>query len=86
LPRISFFYGIAIYMYYREHQPPHFHAIYGDDEVVIAIQTLSLMGGRIPSRALGLVMEWASLHQADLTRAWQQAQAAEPITEIDPLR
>jgi len=85
MPQVSYFYGIAIYLYYREHQPPHFHAIYGGTEALIAIDSLAILSGRLPARALGLVMEWASLHQADLRQAWQQAQAQEPITKIDPL-
>lgn len=85
MPRISYFYGIAIYMYYREHQPPHFHVIYGDAEALISIESLALLNGRISGRALGLVIEWASLHQSDLQRAWQQALAQQPIDPIDPL-
>jgi len=85
MPRVSYFYGIAIYLYYLEHQPPHFHALYGGAEALIVIDSLAILSGRLPARALGLVMEWASLHQADLRRAWQQAQAQEPITKIDPL-
>lgn len=85
MPRVSYFYGIAIYLYYREHQPPHFHAIYGDDEVVVAIDSLAVLTGRLPGRALGLVMEWASLRQDDLRQAWQQVVAQEPIEAIEPL-
>lgn len=39
MPRIAYFYGVAIYMYYRDHAPPHFHAIYGDDEAIFEIET-----------------------------------------------
>ena len=28
MPRLSTFYGIVIAMYYRDHHPPHFHAVY----------------------------------------------------------
>lgn len=86
MPRVSYFYGIAIYLYYREHHPPHFHALYGGAEALIVIDSLAILSGRLPSRALGLVMEWASSHQADLQQAWQQAQAQEPIMEIEPLK
>lgn len=85
MPRISYFYGIAIYLYYREHQPPHFHALYGDDEVTIAIDSLAVLSGRLPARAMGMAMEWASLHQDELRRAWQQVMAMEPVTPIPPL-
>ncbi|MHB9025865.1 MAG: DUF4160 domain-containing protein [Armatimonadota bacterium] len=85
MPRISYFYGIAIYMYYREHQPPHFHVIYGDAEALISVESLAVIEGRLPGRALGLVIEWASLHQSELQLAWQQAMAMQPITAIEPL-
>ncbi len=86
MPRISEFFGIVIYIYYREHMPPHFHAIYGDDEVLVAIENLSVLSGRLPPRAMGLVIEWASLHQAELRRVWAQATAYQPLDQIEPLR
>jgi hypothetical protein len=85
MPRVSYFYGIAIYLYYREHKPPHFHAIYGGDEVLVAIDSLAILSGRLPARALGLVMEWASLHQDDLKQAWRQVIKQQPINPIEPL-
>jgi len=85
MPKISEFFGIAIYMYYREHLPPHFHARYAESEVLVSIDDLSVLQGRIPPRALGLVMEWASRHQPDLRRVWTQAQAHEPLDSIEPL-
>lgn len=86
MPRISEFFGIVIYMYYREHAPPHFHAEYGGEEVLISIRDLSVLKGRIAARALGLVMEWAALHQADLLHVWELARALEPLPTIEPLQ
>lgn len=86
LPKLSEFFGIAIYMYYREHQPPHFHAIYGGDEVLVAIETLSIIAGSMPPRAIGLVIEWASSHQEELMKCWSMAQAQQPLGHIEPLR
>ena len=60
MPRISTFYGIAIYMYYKDHAPPHFRAIYGDHEATIDIQTLEIHDGSLPRRAKDLVLEWAA--------------------------
>jgi len=60
LPKIAEFYGIAIYMYYRDHGVPHFHAIYGDHEAVIAIQGFRVLEGQLPRRALALVRAWAN--------------------------
>ncbi|MHB9035054.1 MAG: DUF4160 domain-containing protein [Armatimonadota bacterium] len=86
MPKISEFFGIAVYMYYREHQPPHFHAIYAGEEVLIAIESLSVMAGRMAPRAIGLVIEWASMHKEELLRNWRNVQTHEPVAQIDPLR
>ncbi len=73
-------------MFFREHQPPHFHALYGDGEAWIAIDNLTVLHGRLSPRAMGLVMEWASLHQDELRRAWDQAIAHGRVDKIAPLR
>jgi len=65
MPEICRFYGIIIRMYYDDHNPPHFHAFYGDDEAWININTLAVFSGNLPGRALGLVIEWASMHQTN---------------------
>ncbi|MEO5946476.1 MAG: DUF4160 domain-containing protein [Chitinophagaceae bacterium] len=66
MPSISRFLGIVIYFYYRDHNPPHFHAVYGEFEAEIVIEDLSVDVGYLPPRVLGLVMEWAALHKAEL--------------------
>ena len=85
MPELSRFYGIVIKMYYNDHNPPHFHAEYGSDRMVVDINTLAVMGGRIPPRATGLVMEWATQHQAELQGAWSHARNMEPLGCIAPL-
>ena len=86
MPEISRFFGIVIAMYWDEHNPPHFHAFYGDDEVLIDIRNLSVFSGQFPPRALGLVIEWANLHQDELLDDWRRAQGQEPLMRIPPLR
>ncbi len=86
MPEISRFYGVSIKMYYNEHAPPHFHAEYGDDEVLINIYTLGVIQGKMTSRALGLVVEWASLHQNELGQVWERARNQEPLGKIAPLK
>lgn len=85
VPRISTFYGIAIAMYYAEHGVPHFHALYAGAEASIAIGTLEVLAGSLPERALRLVQEWASLHQAELEANWQLARDGEPLEPVAPL-
>ncbi len=85
MPRISEFYGIAIYMYYRDHPPPHFHAIYGEFDAEVAIDSADIMEGELPRNARRLVHEWADLRRAELNRDWSLAQAGQPLEWIDPL-
>lgn len=85
MPRISFFYGIVVAMYYSDHSPPHFHAIYGEHEAQIVIATGELLGGFLPVRALRLVRDWTDLHREELDSDWDKARAHEPLDTIDPL-
>lgn len=85
MPKVSEFFGIAIYLYYREHPPPHFHAVYGGAEALISIDDLSVLEGDLKARALGLVIEWARLHQDELRDAWDRARAHQPPGNIEPL-
>jgi hypothetical protein len=86
LPKISEFFGIAIYIYWREHPPPHFHAIYAGDEVIISIDDLSVLDGKVNPRALGLIIEWVTLHQGELRDLWADAEALKPLGKIEPLK
>jgi len=85
MPEISRFFGIIIALYYNDHAPPHFHARYGDAKVEIAIETLSVLAGKLPPRAMGLVIEWASRHQAELLADWELARRQETLNRIEPL-
>lgn len=85
MPEISRFFGIIVAMFYNEHNPPHFHARYGDYKVEIEICTLSVLAGKFPPRALGLLIEWATQHQEELTANWQLARAAAELNRITPL-
>ncbi len=85
MPELCRFYGISIRLNFRDHNPPHFHALYGEHEAVIEINSISVVEGRLPSRARRLVEEWASLHQDELMAAWVRAQCLEPLGRIAPL-
>jgi len=86
MPEISRFYGIIIYIYFREHNPPHFHAVYGEEEILIEISTLRVLSGHLSPRALGLVIEWASIHHEELKKAWEQAMNHQVPDKIEPLK
>ena len=85
MPELSRFYGIIIKMYFGDHPPPHFHAQYGEFEALINIKTLAVFSGKLPPRALGLVMEWAALHQKELKEEWEKARELEPLGKLAPL-
>lgn len=85
MPEISRFYGLVIKIFYDDHNPPHFHAEYGEYEVLVNITTLAIMSGRLPARALGMVTEWAALHQGELRDAWERAKQLLPPGQIEPL-
>ena len=85
MPEISRFFGIVIKMFFDEHNPPHFHAEYGESTAIIDIRTLSLFHGSLPPRVVGLVIEWATLHQQELLDNWEQAKLQEPLHKIAPL-
>ena len=85
MPTISEFYGIVIRMYFMDHAPPHFHALYGDAEAVIDIRTLQLIEGSLPRRAMSFVVEWASLHREELQEDWNLCAARKSPIPIRPL-
>ena len=84
MPEISRFLGIVIAMYYRDHAPPHFHALYGEYEVTVEIVTGSV-NGEFPKRALAHVQEWRTLHREELLRIWNLARASKPLLRVEPL-
>lgn len=85
MPEISRFFGIVIAMFYRDYDPPHFRARYNQYRANIAIRTLEVLDGFLPPRVLGLVVEWASLHQTELLENWERARRHEELLKIAPL-
>jgi hypothetical protein len=81
---ISRFLGIVIGMFYRDHQPPHFHATYGDYEITVGIDD-GIVTGKFPRRALGHVLEWYQAHRDELRQNWELAKARKPLRPIAPL-
>jgi hypothetical protein len=85
VPTISRFYGIVIRMYFGDHAPPHFHAVYAGEEAVIAIATFEVLRGALPDRALRMVREWASIHRDELAANWDRIQLPDRPVPIAPL-
>jgi hypothetical protein len=85
LPEISRFLGIVIAMFYNEHNPPHFHAKYGDFVAAIAIETGEIIEGHLPPRVLGLVQEGRAYHKSELSEDWNLARGRKVLKNIKPL-
>ncbi len=85
MPEVSRFFGIIISMYYADHNPPHFHARYGDDEAIISIENMGIIDGYLPSRVFSLVVEWALEHKEELFVNWNLLTQNRPINKIKPL-
>ncbi len=84
MPEVSRFLGIIIAMFYRDHFPPHFHAIYGEYDITVEIES-GIINGRFPKRALKLVFEWLELHKDELLENWRLAEERRPLNKIEPL-
>jgi len=86
VPIICTFYGIKILMFFLDHNPPHFHVVYGEFKAVVDIQTLEILKGELPNRALILVKDWASIHIDELLQNWYYCQKEpEKVFKILPL-
>ena len=84
MPVISRFFGIIIYMYWRDHVPPHFHAKYQDQEATVAIET-GEVEGELPRRARAMVEEWRQAHEEELLENWTLAEQKKGLRRIEPL-
>ncbi|MEO8622162.1 MAG: DUF4160 domain-containing protein [bacterium] len=85
MPTISRFYGVTIRMFWADHAPPHFHAIYGARKASIDIRTLVVLRGSLPPRALALTLEWAALHRETLLEDWHLCTKNQTPNKIPPL-
>ena len=86
VPRLSEFYGISIYMYFSDHNPPHFHAIYAEYEAIVGVADGSIIRGGLPRTAARLVEEWRALHETELRQNWVLAQTPAALSGIEPLQ
>jgi hypothetical protein len=84
VPEISRFFGIAIAVYYRDHERPRFAALAGPFTVEVEIET-GAVAGRFPPRALGLVLEWRERHVPELLDNWARARERRPLRAVPPL-
>ncbi len=84
MPTISMFYGILIRMYYDDHNPPHFHAFYGNNKAIFDING-KMMDGEMPSKQIKLIQAWSVIHKDELLANWELAKNSEALFNITPL-
>jgi len=84
VPEISRFLGIVIAMFYKDQEPAHFHAYYGEFEITVGIDD-GMIKGNFPRRALNLVLEWYQMHRDELRQNWELARGRKPLRPIKPL-
>ena len=82
MPEISRFYGIIIYMFFNDHNPPHFKVKYSEFEANILIENGSILNGDFPISILKLVSAWAEIHKEELLEMWN----SKDFHKIEPLR
>lgn len=83
------FYGIIVSLYYfdnNQHNTPHIHVKYQENEVVVNIMTSEIIKGTIPANKLKLVSAWMEIHRDELIADWSLAIQGEEVFKIDPLR
>lgn len=85
MPTISMFYGILIRMYYDDHNPPHIHAIYGENEACYDFNGQTI-DGKLPNKQDKLVVAWIEIHKDELEANWKLARDGEQIFKIEPLK
>lgn len=86
MPVVSIFYGITIRIYPGDHNPPHFHAEFGNQEILVDLRTGRTIKGRLPRRARKMLEEWRSMRISELEKAWKEAAENKLPRKIRPLR
>ncbi len=82
MPEVTRFYGIIIKVFFGDHPPPHFHAIYGEYNALISIESLEIIEGDLPNRAQKMVIDWAQMYQEDLLAMWE----TQEFRKLPPLK
>lgn len=86
MPTISMFRGIKIGMNWADHQPPHIHAQFGEDKVIVSIDNFEILAGNLPNKQMKMLLGWVALHQEELLENWGLAMKKQELFGIEPLR
>jgi hypothetical protein len=82
MPEICRFYGIIIKIFFGDHPPPHVHAVYGEYNGLFNIETLELIEGDLPKRAIKMIIEWATIYKNELMEMWNNQE----FRKLPPLK
>lgn len=85
MPIVSVFFGIVIRMFYKEHEPPHFHAEHQGQDAKFDFAGQLMVGEMRSATARRLIEEWAAAHATELQTNWAKMKAGEPLDRIPPL-
>ncbi len=85
MPEISRFYGIIVYLLWKDHNPPHIHFSYGDYKCTYSILD-GVIDGKAPAKVIAKVTDWVALHENELLELWEKAQRGEELRRITPLK
>jgi hypothetical protein len=85
MPTVAYFLGIAVRMFFNDHEPPHFHVRYQGFSARIRIADGSLIDGRLPPTVVRLLKEWTALRRDALMRNWNAARTDNPLERIGGL-
>ncbi len=72
-------------MYFRDHEPAHFHAIYGDYGAMVSIDSGEVLSGKLPPRVSGLVKEWSLVNKELLLKNWEISKGNGDFIQVPPL-
>ncbi|MBW8049906.1 MAG: DUF4160 domain-containing protein [Cytophagales bacterium] len=86
MPELCRFYGIVVQMFYKDHEPPHFHITYNEYRAKVSIEDLKLISGKFPRKGLNLILDWAELHQEELLEKWELMKNEKPLGKIEPIK
>jgi hypothetical protein len=82
MPEITRFYGIIIKLFFGDHPPPHFHAVYGEYNGLFSIEPLEMTEGDLPMRAKKMVLEWGAMYQSEIMEMWN----SQEFRKLPPLK
>lgn len=82
MPTIAYFLGIAVAMYYRDHNPPHVHVIYQGYEALLAIEDARVLRGKLPPTVLMIVRRWVVIRREALLANWERARRHDALERI----